>query len=268
MRRNNLFWGTILVVLGVLFLLRAMGWITGDVMGWFWPIFLILLGGWVISGSFWRRSSFFGAGAEADGTPFDIDLQGAAQAAIKFEHGAGRLEIGAGAPPGRLLSGNSGLGVTHSSELIGDKLEARISAGPTFIPFVGPGGGIWRFQLTPDTPLSLHVSAGASELTLDLSDLQVTYLKLETGASSTVLTVPRRGVSLVDIEAGAASIDIRVPDGVAARVRLKGGLSSTDIDGERFPNLEGRIYQSADYNDAANRAEITIEAGVGKISVH
>jgi hypothetical protein len=101
---------------------------------------------------------------------------------------------------------------------------------------------------------------------LDLSDLNVTHAKLETGASTTHLTVPARGVSLLDIEAGAATIEIRVPEGTAARIRLKEGLTSLNIDRDRFPQLDGGLYQSAGYDQSANRAEINIEAGLGAVT--
>lgn len=43
MRRGSLFWGGILILLGILFSLQAAN-IIDDVFGWFWPLFLILLG--------------------------------------------------------------------------------------------------------------------------------------------------------------------------------------------------------------------------------
>jgi hypothetical protein len=51
MRRGNLFWGILLILLGGLFLLKANG-VISDVMGWFWPLGLILLGIWMLSSRF------------------------------------------------------------------------------------------------------------------------------------------------------------------------------------------------------------------------
>lgn len=261
---NNLFGGSILIILGGLFALEAAGYLTGDVFGWFWPVFLMLLGVWIIA-SIWMR----GWGFSEDSKPFAIYLQGAQQARIKFEHGSGQIEIGAGAPSGQLLTGTSALGLEYSGELIGDKLEARVKAGPTFVPFIGPSSGVWRFQLNRDVPLSLTIDAGACNLTVDLADLTVTYAQLKTGASNTHLTLPAQADNtLVDIEAGAASIDVRVPSSVAARIRIKEGISALNIDPVRFPRGDGGLYQSADYDKATNRAEINIQAGVGKIDIH
>ncbi|MCX8095167.1 MAG: DUF5668 domain-containing protein [Caldisericia bacterium] len=50
--------GLILVALGVLFLLKNLGIISGDVWEIFWPILLIILGLWIIIGSFTKRKFF------------------------------------------------------------------------------------------------------------------------------------------------------------------------------------------------------------------
>ncbi len=264
MRRGHLFWGSILILLSGLFFLKAIGIIKEDVLGYFWPLFLLLIGVWVLASAFIPRNTFV-----EEGEPFMIDLQGASEAKVEFNHGAGQIEIRAGAPASQLMTGTKALGMEVSSKLVGDRLEAEVNAGPTFVPFIGPSSGAWRFNLNRDVPLTLEVSAGASNVTLDLSDLLVTYAKLETGASSVHLTLPARTEStLMDIEAGAASLDITVPEGVAARLRVKEGLTSLSIDNNRFPCLEGGIHQSPDYDKAAHRVELNIEAGVGSINIH
>lgn len=259
MKRDGIFWGGILIVLGVLFLLQTQGLLT-DVLIWFWPFFLILLGGWIILGVYWRP---FTEGGET----FSIALDGAKEASVKFEHGAGQINIRGGAPANELLNGSAGRGMEFSSHKSGDKLEAKVSAGPSFIPFIGPDGGVWHFRLNRDIPLTLRVEAGASQIEMDLSDLNVTYMRLETGASTTRLTMPARGVSLLDVEAGAATIDIRVPDGVTARIRMKQGVTSLNIDKNRFPRLDSDLYQSPNYDQSPNRVEINVEAGLGAITI-
>ena len=53
MRRDNIFWGGALLLLGVLFLLQAQG-IISNVFRFFWPLVLILVGGWMILSVYWR----------------------------------------------------------------------------------------------------------------------------------------------------------------------------------------------------------------------
>jgi hypothetical protein len=259
MKRDSIFWGGILILLGALFFLRAQG-LVQDIFPWFWALFLILLGGWIILGVYWHPVS-------ADAETFSIPLDGAQEADIKFDHGAGHIEIRGGASSNELLNGAVGRGMNYSSRRVGSGIEAKISAGPSFVPFIGPDSGVWRFRLNQDIPLRLSVEAGASQIDLDLSSLNIVRARLETGASASHVTAPARGASLLDIDAGAASIDIRVPEGTQARIRLKDGVTSVDIDTSRFTRLDGGLYQSAGYDQAANRVDINIEAGFGAITI-
>ena len=259
MRRNYLFWGSVLILLSVLFLLKALG-ITKDVWGYFWLLAVGLLGVWFIVRAMWRPKG-------EEGEQVVIELKGAQQASLHLNHGAGRLRIGAGAGAGTLLSGKFGYGLDYKTEMIGDKLEVRMRSASNFGPFIGEGFD-WNFNLTRDIPISLTINTGASESRIDLSELRIPYLKLETGASSTALTLPAQaGNTLAEINAGVASVDVHLPEGVAARIRIKEGLSARNINSARFPRLEGNLYQSPDYDQAANRVELNIETGVGSISI-
>jgi hypothetical protein len=163
--------------------------------------------------------------------------------------------------------GSSAVGMSKESHMDGDRLEVRVDAGPSFVPFMGPSQGVWRFQLTQELPLTLIVEAGASSLDIDLKDVLATRVELKTGASSSNVTVPARGVSLLDVEAGAASVNIRVPQATAARIRVKEDVTSVNVDTSRFPRLDSGFYQSSGYDTAADRSEIKIESGLGSVTV-
>ena len=154
-----------------------------------------------------------------------------------------------------------------TSHLEGDRLEVKVEAGPSFVPFLGPSQGVWRFQLTQEIPLTLRVEAGASSLNIDLKDVLASHVELNTGASSSNVTVPARGVSLLDIDAGAASVNIRVPEATAARIRVEEGVNSVNVDTKRFPRLDSGFYQSTGYDTAPDRADINIQAGLGSVTV-
>ena len=261
MRRSEVFWGSVLVVLGVLFLLRAIGVLTGDIFGWFWPLFIIAVGVWILLQGFTFHANYEKA------EKFSVPLQGAREGSLSIEHGVGRIELRSGANQGDFITGMLGVGMNRSSNLNGDKLEVKISAGPSFIPFIGPEGGIWQFRLNPDLPSAIKIEAGASRLDLDLSDLQVTYFSFEGGASNVNLTLPARVANtVVDIEAGAASINLKVPEGLALRFRTK-SVGSLNIDETRFPRSGDAVYQSADYNTAKYHAEVTVDGGATSIKV-
>lgn len=259
MKRDNIFWGSALILVGVLLFLQTQGYIR-NVFQYFWPLALMLVGGWIILGVYWKP-------AASPEESFSIPLGAAQSVKYHFSHGAGQLEISGGAPAAQALVGTSATGMNHHSQLNDDRLEVRVEAGPSFIPFLGPGQGAWRFQLAQNVPVLLTVESGASFLNIDLTDVLTTRFALKTGASSTNVTIPARGVCLFDVEAGAASLNIRVPESSVARIRVKDSVTALDVDTNRFPRLDSGIYQSSNFDTASDRSEINIESGLGSVSV-
>ena len=149
---------------------------------------------------------------------------------------------------------------------VGSRFEVRVEAGPSFLPFIGPSEGVWRFQLVRDLPILLNVDAGASAINIDLRDVLAKHLAVKTGASSVNVTMPARGTCLFDLDGGATSVNITVPEATAARIRVD-GVTSMDVDVNRFPRLGSDLYQSPDFEAASDRAEINITSGLGKVSV-
>jgi hypothetical protein len=259
MKRDNLFWGMALILIGVLLFLQQQGYIR-NVFQYFWPLALILVGSWIILNVYWPR-------ARSEEETFVVPLDGAKSARFQFSHGAGQIQITGGAPAGQALVGSAATGMNKRSHVDEDRLDVKVEAGPSFVPFLGPSQGVWRFQLTQEIPLTLHVEAGASSLDIDLKDVLATHVELTTGASSSNITVPARGISLVDVEAGAASVNIRVPEITAARIRVEEGVNSVSVDTDRFPRLGSGLYKSSGYDTATDRADINIEAGLGSVTV-
>ena len=262
MRKNDLVWGGLLILLGGLLLLENMGLLPRGVNVWgiFWPLALIGLGvSWVLGA--------VGQGAQTE--TLAIPLEGSASARVKLHHGAGELRIDDAADPDQLLDGVFGGGVI--SDVRRDNGQARVDLRVPDAAFawpVGPGRVLdWRVGFDRQIPLELVIEGGASRMILDLRNLRVSDLRLATGASATELYFPTQaGETRARIESGAASVDMRVPDGVAARIRFKGALSNVDIDMTRFARV-GEVYESPDYASAENRLDLEVESGVGSVSV-
>ncbi len=265
MRRGSLFWGVIIVLAGVLLLLNQFGLLPVSAWSLFWPIVLILLGVWFLLGPTLAHQ-------ELKDENLSIPLDGAGEADIRIRHGAGKLELAAMPLSENALSGTFTGGVYARHSLHGNTLRVRLQNPDNMMfgwpPMVGPQGYHWNFALAKNIPIKLDLKTGASDTDLDLSELNVTELELDTGASSNQITLPANaGYTRLRVHAGAASIKIRVPDGVAARIRYQGGLSGINIDTNRFPLLNN-FYQTTGYDTAANRAEIEVESGVGSVDIH
>lgn len=265
MRRDYIFWGVVLILLGGLMFLNAVDIrLPGGInpIQLFWPSVLVLLGVWVIFGYLLRGNM--------EQERISIDLEGASRASVKLNHGAGRLVLAAGAPVGQLLTGSFAGGVKQRTRKSGEQLDAHIEAHPNLFPplFSGWQGLEWNISLNQEVPLALRLETGASQSKLDLRDLKVTDLRLNTGASKTDLILPSNaGKTDVRVELGAASLDMVVPQGVAARIRAEHGAASIEIDRARFHYSNG-IYESADFSSAQNKVDIMIQAGAGRVAVH
>jgi hypothetical protein len=266
-RSSNIFWGGVLIVLGALFLVDTLGIIEINLWSIFWPLLLIVCGVWVLVGYF-RRADPVG-GEEAS-----IPLDNARSAKIHLRHGAGRLTVGTGAGPMDLISGTFGGGLNFKTRGDGDGLDVTMRVRDSGFPVVmfpwlwGPQHNFeWDVKFTDEIPLELKLNTGASDARLDLTDLQITNLRVDTGASATEITLPDSvEFTKVVIKAGAASVNVNVPEGVAARIRVSGGLMGANVDRNRFPK-SGGYYQSPDYETASHKAEIRVEGGVGSVTV-
>ncbi len=266
MRTNRFFWGLIIVVLGVLLLLQTMGFLAWNAWAYFWPFFLILAGLWIFLRPAVTRGQM---GGQMESTSLAIPQENAVDAYIEFHHGAGTLAVGSLAAVGNILDGTFGGGVVHSLDRYGTTARVKLRAEAQRLWWNwGPGDGFrWNVHLSNSMPMDLAFHTGAGEGVIDLRDVQVRKLVLETGASSTRLTLPARaGQTSVEVHAGAASVVLMVPQGVAGRIRVQSGLIGLKIDQNRFPH-NGYAYEFPDFVNAENKVEISIEAGVGSIEV-
>jgi hypothetical protein len=265
MNRGSLFWGLMLVVLGGLLLMQTMGLLPQSFNVWsiFWPLLLIFLGVGALlraTGRSWRST------AAAD--TLRLPLEGCRRASIKINHGAGELLIDDRASTDELINGSFVGGVDHQVRRGVDDAGVVLKVPSQNIPMFSGEALNWTVGLNPNIPISLDLEVGASKNILNLTNLQVKGLKLQTGASATEISLPARaGETQVEVHSGMAGVDIRVPDGVSARIRARGGLYELNVDTNRFPNAGGE-YRSPDYDMAANRVDIDVETGMGGIKVH
>lgn len=264
MRRNQLVWGVVLLLIGGLMLANAMGIKLPNgtsLMELFWPFVLILGGVWVLIGVFLRGST--------DVENVSIELQGASTADLNISHGAGELKIHGGANANEVAHGSFSRGLDRRVNRNGDRLEVRMQPAKDVFdfPFFGPPHQHdWDVSLNQEVPITMKLNLGANKSELDLRDLKITNLDLDTGASDTKLILPARGRFHADIDLGAASLEVTVPEGLSARIRASLGAADLQIDQVRFPRV-GAYYQSPDFDGAVNAADITIDAGAASVRV-
>lgn len=260
MSRNQLFWGGVLILVGVLMLAGEMGVRLpngNSLMSLFWPILLIGFGIWVLLSVFMR--------GKVETQTASMDLQNARKASLHINHGAGEIRLHGGASANELLHGSFEGGVVQKSTLNGDKLEVRLEPENNFMflpPFGGRGQLDWDMSLNAAIPTALEMNFGANRSVLDLKELNITDIRLKSGASDTEITLPAHGRLKLDCEIGAASLTVNVPEGVAIKARTSIGVGDFRIDRSRFPQDE-----SPDFATADNAVDIYIKGGAASVRI-
>ena len=266
--RGTYVWGGILILVGLLLFLNNLGILVIDVWKIIVPSIVILIGILTIWGS--TR-----APRELEAQSVQFPLEGAGRGAFRLRFGAGRLVVHGGASASSLLEGTFRGGVESRIRRIGSEAQVELRVPSDFFlnmfsPWMWWSGHRleWDMSLVESIPVSLDVETGASEAVLDLARLMVDDLKLSSGASSFQVRMPA-GMSLTKarIESGAASLDIVIPDGVSAQIQIEGGLAGVRVNGARFPKAD-KIYRSPDYDTAAKRLDLRVEAGVASVDVN
>ncbi len=266
MRRDRLFWGIVLTAFGIVLLLRQLG-LLPVMLSWavVGPLLLIGFGAWVLWSATTQR--------EPHTDRLNIPLEGIERTQVILKHGAGRLHVGPDAGPGELLSGTFVGGVRHRMTREGGAAELELRMPEGAAPWMGwpiwgrSQGLAWDVDFSREVAIDLRVDTGASQTTLDLTDLDVTDLRVHTGVGATTATLPAhagRVRARIDSDVGATTI--HVPDGLAMRIRVESGLGEVRVDHDRFPRVAGG-YESPGYADAVDAVDLDVHNGVGAIRI-
>src|SRR5262245_5381225 len=202
-RRGTVVWPLLLITVGSIFLLQNLGLVPWNLWGqiWrLWPLALVLIGLELLLGGRIRGAALgvltlvllvagvlaLTAGptgrlgsAPSERSSFDQPLQGATQANVRVEFGAGELELrglepGDGRLASMLFDGPAGVSVEPRVSIQNGSADLRYTLsgrrGFGSPPFLGLPNGQMSMQLglTPEIPIGLRVSTGAAESRLDL----------------------------------------------------------------------------------------------------
>ncbi|MEW5985509.1 MAG: DUF5668 domain-containing protein [Chloroflexota bacterium] len=170
------------------------------------------------------------------------------------------------------------------------------SSGPFFWLNPSNWGDIsdsaWRLGLNPIvlTDLNLNLASGSAQI--DLSELSLSDLTIEGGSGSAnvslpggdydvvydvasgsvVLTLPADGRHTITIDGGSGSLNLILPAGMVARIEAEDGSGGFNLP-DRFDRVSGErgsdegVWETAGYEDAADRLDIFIDAGSGSVNV-
>jgi len=123
-----------------------------------------------------------------------------------------------------------------------------------------------EIRLNPFPVWNFEIQSGAARMDLDLSGFKVKQLSLEGGASSVDLKLGSLSDTVrVDLEMGASRTKILIPEGVGCEVRSESVLSSRRFSG--FERVKSGYWQTPGFADAEKKIFIDLEAAVSDFSV-
>lgn len=130
------------------------------------------------------------------------------------------------------------------------------------------GATEWNIHLNPTVSSDITAHSDGGNVKLDLTGMAVTRVSADTGGGNMDVALPDNATDLsVMLKTGAGNVTVFVPNGVAARIRATTGLGKVIMD-PRFTKIADDVYQSTDFETAANRIEITARSGAGNVSIN
>lgn len=149
----------------------------------------------------------------------------------------------------------------------------------------------WNIHLNPAVSSDITAHSNGGNVRLALGGTTVTHVSADTGGGNVEVVLPDHAASLVvearsgagnvtvelgsgltgsstvNAHSGAGNVTVRIPREIAAKVHVSSGLGKVMVD-SRFTQIEKHVYQSAGYDTAANKVEITVHSGAGNVSVN
>jgi len=172
-------------------------------------------------------------------------------------------------------------------------LRAKSTGRPWFhLPWSARNAATkWQIHLNPTVPSDITAHSGGGNVRLNLAGMAVTRLSADTGGGNMDVVLPENAADLmvtartgagnvtveigngitgsntVDANSGAGNVSVHIPGNLAAYIHATSGLGKAIID-PRFSQTDKDTYQSPDYDNAADKVEITIKSGAGNVSVN
>lgn len=297
MKYKNLFWGIVLILIGILYLLKKF-----DVI-WFnwrdilslWPLLLVLWGisllpfkaiykliasllavaamllliysspGRYHSGWIWIDN--FDRSEETEMNKRESIKENSSHAVLELTAAAGTYVIGG--TTDELVDfkhvGDSG---TYYMRTSVDDNSQHVYIGPeeNREEFTLYNSHEVDIKLNPEIRWNLEIDAGAADLDLDLSEYILDEIYIQGGATSIEIKLGSLSEDVqIEIETGVSSVLIKVPKEVACEVNTDSFLISRELPG--FDKVSKSTYVSPNFASAEKNVSIQFNSGISSLRV-
>ena len=304
MSYRKIFWGLLLVIIGVLFILKNTGvlFFSWHTMWHLWPVILILWGISLIPVKDWIKLALsvgtvlitllavqiyapkddnnwefeWNDNRHRDNNQDEVTSYNNVMsenfdsltkyAELKLNIGVGNFQI--------KDSTDKLIEVKHDNDKANYSMTAKAEDSLTRIELSLEKGDFDKgnvrnnvvMKLNPVPSWDLDLNVGAAEVDFDLSGFKTRNVKIQGGASDIVLKLGAiLPLSDVKLEAGAASITVKIPQSAGCEIVSNTFMSSKNFKG--FNKIGKQLYQTPNYAASKNKIKIDLQAGVASVDV-
>lgn len=123
-----------------------------------------------------------------------------------------------------------------------------------------------NLSLNKDIVWDMDIDLGVAHGTLDLSQLKVSKVEVDTGIGDLNLILGSNcEYTYVTIDSGITNMDVVLPDNAGVRIKVDGLVAKGGIKDLGWEKRDG-YYVSPNYDNAANKIDIDIDTGIGNVS--
>jgi hypothetical protein len=196
----------------------------------------------------------------------------ATRAKIQLGSSLGRLEVGVNRT-GQLINANLEIsnnerlvqqfGIQNGIQLV--RLESKVIRPNITFAYPMSSNSDWFVQLAPNVPLDLKVQTGVGAARLDLTELQIGNLTVNSGVGRLIILFPSSGQVAARVDGGVGEIKLLIPSGMKSQVRVVGGIGKVNVVGHFIHN--NNLYTTDGFETAQNRLKLEISGGIGRIQI-
>lgn len=125
-----------------------------------------------------------------------------------------------------------------------------------------------EFYLNKNVAWNITLKSGASEIDMNLQDLNVISIDINSGASDikgTLSALAKR--TDINISSGASDIEFKIPRGSACEVISSSAATSITIDGAKLSGIGKKTYRTDNFDNANNVFYFNVSSGASEITI-
>lgn len=303
MKSGNVFWGVILVVVGLLFIFKNFGFIYFDWWSIFnlWPLLLVLFGIAIlpiknifkfllsfialIAGIFifsfsdscyndfsitynndrynYNDDDEYIIDKQVFTEPYNPDIE---YAELKFDAVAGKFRIKHSTNDLLYFNKEGSIGpYSLISKNLGNKQSIQLKLKNSHYRLRKWKNDV-NIRLNENPIWDFDIDVGAAKIDLDLSKFKTRKIYIDGGAASIEIKLGNKhNKTKLNIDSGVSSISIKVPESSGCEIFTSTVLSSKNLYG--FDKYEKHTYRTPNFSMSENKIYINIDAAISSLNI-